>query len=1334
MTPTTPCARRTALALWIAAACTATLEAQTVQLRANANDERWGDRASATSRGKVLWFERDAATNSDDVYLFDGSAIARVQAGGGLTNVDAPVFALGTGATPSSVIALWRRDTDFAWMSVDGGTPVLVSATNPGDPTKPLNPEGAAIADGCVFVVLQDLSGDFARKHVFRVDPATAIATLLTDPGTFPITGAAVGAPRVTTSGCRAAWRFFDGTGPTPAASKLHFYDGAAVSVVDQGEIGLPHLSRGRVVYTKVVDGIGQVFVYDGTAESPAPVQLTSDSDPTRTNSHAKTDGRHVAWLRETTNGHQRHIVLNGGLQLTTAATKPADGAVSADFPIQLDRGQMLWKDAGGALRYLTKAGLSTVPIAPALSAVNPWLADGRVAFTGTSADGGADAEPFRFTGTAPEDEEQPAPPLVVRATPGDGRVAVTWDRVLGASGYVLYLAREPGVTRDNYLSKLGGTRLAGVTPPHTVSGLANGTTYYFVVTAVEAGAEGGTSGEASAAARAPLCVRAGGGAPCLGTLSVALASALPGDTVRVAAGTYTGYVVIDKSVTVEGGWNATFTARDPAANPTTLRPPDASFSIVSIEGEAADPEGVAPVLDGFTITGGGGGNHGGGLRVWHSNAVLRNNVIRNNTGFLLGGGVWAVGGAPRFEGNRIEDNVCDGRGQPAYGGGVHLSGTQAALVGNVIAYNRIVGATDARGGGLSAEGGSVTLEGNQFLGNAIPETPAVAGLGGGVFLSQATATLTGNLVRDNVASAGSGAASTGARGGGLALEAAMATLTANVIEGNTATTAAGDQGSQAFGGGAYVSASSVTLSGNVIAGNALAARPESYYPGSGHGGGLSLWTTTAALDGNVIRDNVANRHAAAFCSGDGGGIHAVEGSLTMRGDRVLDNRIGGSCTGTGGGVLASTTPLVLDRVQVQGNAASHAGGLALFGEFTLSSSLVAGNEASATESMGGLYAGMSGYDGKTSRVVNSSFVGNTGTAIWFGCSAPCDATLEVANTLIAGHAIGLRAPTAPIAADRDLFWNNVANATFPLGGSHLVADPLLDENGVPRRGSPAIDAGRNDAVPSGLTQDLAGNPRFADDILAPDTGAGTAPVVDIGAYEFAAGTDLIFADGFESGDLSAWSAAATGGGDLTVSPSAALAATRQGLQGVVDDTAGLFVQDDAPLDEHRYRARFYFDPNGFDPGEALGHLRTRIFVAFEEGPTRRLMALVLRRRDGQYALMGRARRDDGAQADTGFFDITDAPHLLEIEWRRATTPSSNDGELRLWVDGTIRASLGGIANHGAAVDFARLGALSVKAGAAGTLRWDEFESRRASYIGPAPTLRRIPDQTLSLP
>jgi hypothetical protein len=213
--------------------------------------------------------------------------------------------------------------------------------------------------------------------------------------------------------------------------------------------------------------------------------------------------------------------------------------------------------------------------------------------------------------------------------------------------------------------------------------------------------------------------------------------------------------------------------------------------------------------------------------------------------------------------------------------------------------------------------------------------------------------------------------------------------------------------------------------------------------------------------------------------------------------------------------------------------------------------------------------------------------------------------------------------------------------------------------------------------------------------------------------------TDPIFADGFESADLSAWSASSTDGGDLSVSASAALNFTGVGLQGVADDTAGLYVEDRLPDDEGLYRARFYFDTNGFDPGEALNHRRTRLFIAFEESPNRRLAAIVLRRIGGAYALLGRARLDDDSQYDTGFFPIGDGVHFVELAWKRASGPDANDGAFELWIDGTSVHSATTLDNSISAVDFVRLGALSVKTGASGTLFWDEFVSRRLSYIGP---------------
>jgi hypothetical protein len=181
----------------------------------------------------------------------------------------------------------------------------------------------------------------------------------------------------------------------------------------------------------------------------------------------------------------------------------------------------------------------------------------------------------------------------------------------------------------------------------------------------------------------------------------------------------------------------------------------------------------------------------------------------------------------------------------------------------------------------------------------------------------------------------------------------------------------------------------------------------------------------------------------------------------------------------------------------------------------------------------------------------------------------------------------------------------------------------------------------------------------------------------------------------------------------------AAMKFTTFGLQAFVDDTNGLYVQDDTPKDETTYRVRFYFHPGDFDPGEGLSHFRTRIFIAFEEAPTRRLFALILRRIGGQYSLMGRVRRDDNTQADAGFFPIAAAQHFIEGRWVRATAPGASDGVFELWVDGAPQATLTSVDNDVSTVDFVRLGALSVKTGASGTLYFDEFESRRETLIGP---------------
>jgi hypothetical protein len=210
---------------------------------------------------------------------------------------------------------------------------------------------------------------------------------------------------------------------------------------------------------------------------------------------------------------------------------------------------------------------------------------------------------------------------------------------------------------------------------------------------------------------------------------------------------------------------------------------------------------------------------------------------------------------------------------------------------------------------------------------------------------------------------------------------------------------------------------------------------------------------------------------------------------------------------------------------------------------------------------------------------------------------------------------------------------------------------------------------------------------------------------------------DRIFDSGFEAGGLAGWSASNADGGDLSVTTAAALNGFR-GLQGVVDDTAGLWVQDDTPADEPRYRARFYFDTNGFDPGEALNKRRVILFVAFEENPNRRLVTIVLRRLNGAYSVRGTVRLDDHTLSVSPFMPISDGPHYVEFDWRRSSGPDEEDGLFALWLDGTVVHAAPNIDNSLSAVDFVRLGAITVKPGASGTLYWDHFRSRRVSPLG----------------
>lgn len=209
--------------------------------------------------------------------------------------------------------------------------------------------------------------------------------------------------------------------------------------------------------------------------------------------------------------------------------------------------------------------------------------------------------------------------------------------------------------------------------------------------------------------------------------------------------------------------------------------------------------------------------------------------------------------------------------------------------------------------------------------------------------------------------------------------------------------------------------------------------------------------------------------------------------------------------------------------------------------------------------------------------------------------------------------------------------------------------------------------------------------------------------------------TDLIFADDFSSGTLSAWSGSVTDGGDLSVSPAAGQGPKR--LEALIDDNNTIYVRDDSPADEPRYRMRFYFHPHNiemaandmhqiFSGRTAAGTVVLQIELRYTESRVYQVRALIL--------------GNSTTFTSSGWVTINNAPHALELDWRAASAPGASNGGVTFWIDGVQKADVTGIRNDSHRIDSIRLGAGSgIDNGTRGAYYFDAFVSTRQSYIGP---------------
>ncbi len=320
--------------------------------------------------------------------------------------------------------------------------------------------------------------------------------------------------------------------------------------------------------------------------------------------------------------------------------------------------------------------------------------------------------------------------------------------------------------------------------------------------------------------------------------------------------------------------------------------------------------------------------------------------------------------------------------------------------------------------------------------------------------------------------------------GAGIRCYFAHPTIQNCVITGNTAA---------ASGGGIYLLGSHSRIYNCVISGNHTASR----------GGGIYAETGNIELIGCVISENVAAEN--------GGGIHALSGSSSIIGCQIIANTAGAD----GGGLYIDFSGTIANCT-INGNRADRGGGMHVSQAYVATSNCVfTGNRAS---SRGG--AVMATTFGN-SQLANSILWANEAPEGPQGAVGYAS-TLTIAHDDVEDGQQGFY-----MAAQATLNWldgNIDADPLFVDPGhwddANTPADPNDDvwidgDYHIPS-GSPGVDAGDNDRVPTDrmdldedeivqepLPFDFDQQPRFIDDLDTADTGSGTAPLVDLGPFEY---------------------------------------------------------------------------------------------------------------------------------------------------------------------------------------------------------------------------------------
>jgi hypothetical protein len=442
-----------------------------------------------------------------------------------------------------------------------------------------------------------------------------------------------------------------------------------------------------------------------------------------------------------------------------------------------------------------------------------------------------------------------------------------------------------------------------------------------------------------------------------LPTIKDALQMAAVGDTVAIEGGHVTNGPLQFSGTTpgmILGGFDATYTTRDPVGNPSVLQIPAGSGTVLTITA------GVGPelVLDGFEITGGhvispslgpeGEGFYGGGILIFESSPVLKNLTVTGNQAGDIGDDGFG-GGLAMLSSSPVLENVVVSNNQALSGAGIYVYDSTPTFINVDLQSNTAwapAGGTNPFGGGMymrqsppaAAPPGPITFDGGSFSGNT------TQGTGGGAYMDDSDI-LISNVVVENNSSLKEGAGlavSLGSiefrnsrvesnnllpsasflHGGGLYTTQATVVVDSVEFRGNSSTFAGGgvavlspvaftltnstvvENTAGIFGAGVYAEAgtSGTSLVGNTVANNS---------GGSVGGNGIYVTGGSVDLQRNVVASNFSG-------SGTPNGFNLVSGTATFSCNLFFDNangNYGGVTDPTGSNGNIDTDPLFCDIV-----------------------------------------------------------------------------------------------------------------------------------------------------------------------------------------------------------------------------------------------------------------------------------------------------------------------------------------------------------------------------------------------------------------------------------